>query len=144
VKTCPSVLLGVSLAFAAACATAGPDFEQNFFAANRTTHDAWYRLLGTRYECDTVLVRNSQRVAAGTMVVETPVCTAAAFVTPDRIRAWHDSSGVREDWEFPGGAARTAVTSILGPPTARVTVGRCLLRLEGARPTTLRVTMLRC
>ena len=142
-KTSPIVLFGVSLAFAAACATARPDFEQEFFASNRAAHDAWYRLLGTRYGCDTVLVRNSQRLA-GTSVLETPVCTAAAFVMPDRVRAWHDSGAVREDWEIRGGAARLAVTSILGPSTTRTTPGYCVLRLEGAQPAELSVKAIRC
>jgi hypothetical protein len=136
------MLLGVSLAFAAACATARPEFEQNFFASNRAAHDAWYRLLGTRYRCDTMVVRSP---AAGAITAsETPVCIAAAFLMPTRIRAWRDSSGIREDWEFQGGSARPSTVSILGPSSSRATLGRCLMRLEGARPTELLVTMSRC
>ena len=141
-KTSPIVLFGVSLAVAAACATARPDFEREFFASNRAAHDAYYRLLGTRYGCDTMVVRSS---AAGAVTAsEIPVCIAAARVMPERIRAWRDSAGIREDWEFQGGSARPSTISILGPSSSRATLGRCVMRLEGARPTELLVTSARC
>lgn len=136
------MILSVGLACAAACAAARPDFEQDFFASNRAAHDAWYRLLGMRYGCDTLVVRSF--AAGADAAPEIPVCTAAAFVMPERIRAWRDSSGIREDWEFQGGSARPSTISILGPSSSRTTSGRCLMRLEGARPTALLVTLVRC
>ncbi len=138
------MILALAVAFAAACAAARPDFEQDFFASNRASHDAWYRLLGTRYGCDTVIVRNTGRAYAGSQIVEAPVCTAAALVVPDRVRAWRDSSGLREDWEFKGGSLRPSTISILGPSSTRRTMGICVMQLVGTREETLKVASVRC
>ncbi len=140
----PQLILSIGLALTAACASARPDFEQEFFASNRATHDAWYRLLGTRYGCDTVVVRNAGSGYAGTQIAGTPVCTAAALVTPERIRAWRDSSGLREDWEFVGGSAHPQTISILGPSSSRTTLGRCVMQLVGEREERLKVNSVHC
>ena len=139
-----SMILGVGLALAAACAAARPDFEQDFFASNRASHDAWYLLLGTRYGCDTMVVRNSRGSVGATTPSEMPVCIAAAYVTPDRIRAWRDSAGMREDWEFEGGTARPSTISILGPSASRTTLGRCVMQLVGYEAESLKVSAVRC
>ncbi len=137
-------LLTFALALAAGCATVRPDFEQSFFASNRASHDAWYRLLGARYGCDTVVVRNSGRGFSGSRVEGTPVCTAAALIEPDRVRAWREKGGLREDWEFTGGTAHPQTISILGPSSSRATLGRCVLELTGAREANLTVYSVRC
>ena len=142
--THPSVVLSLGFALVAACASAHPDFEQEFFSTDRATHDAWYQLLGTRYGCDTLAVRNAGRTFTGSRIVGSSVCTAAAFVTPQRVSAWRDSTGVREEWEFERATARAGTTSILGRSRRTVSEGPCQLRLAGSAPAALEVTELHC
>jgi hypothetical protein len=115
------------LSVAGACATARPDFERRFETAAVTgrPHDAWMVLLGTRYGCDTVLVKANapswpplvglpelspgepgRRVQSGMSP-----CDLASLVTPEVVRAWHTPPGWREEWVYraSGGAPLSSV-----------------------------------
>lgn len=136
-------ILAVGLAVTvmqAACAGAGPrpDLERDFHGG-RAAHLAWYEMLLSRYGCDTVLVnaRAGPELATGVTV-----CAAAEKVVPDAVRAWTDSTEVREEWEYLGLRGGNTVGVTLGPRWDPA--GRCRVTLQGRNPRDLRVSNLAC
>jgi hypothetical protein len=133
------VLVGCTVVYAG-CASAGPraDFERDFREGSSSARAAWFGLLVTRYGCDTVLVK-----AAGTGPLATGVttCTAASWVMPQVIRAWSDSTGVQEEWEYVGTErGGGGVLSTYGIPQCC----RCTLTLRGRDQRDLRVSDITC
>jgi hypothetical protein len=126
----------------AGCAGAGPraDFEQDF---RRGTRGAWFTLLVTRYGCDTVLVKAR---ATGALAPGLTACAAAEWVRPYVVRAWSDSTGIQEEWNYvgfrsgnvAGNAAGTAPTRGWSPG------GSCRLTLRGRDQRDLRVSDISC
>ena len=119
---------------AAACASAGPqpDFSRSFRGTPLASWLAWAAVLQSRYDCDTTFIR-----AGGGPPLDPGIdaCSAAARVHPDIVRAWSDSTGVREEWIYTSGMR----SGLPGSPQ-----GRCRLVLSGPDPTDLRVVMVTC
>jgi hypothetical protein len=136
------VIRAVALALgaaAAACATARrpPDFVRDFRGGSRAARDAWFGVLASRYGCDTVLVK-----APGTegLMMDATTCAAARTVMPEVVRAWSDTTGVWEEWEYFGShdGGGPGQTPWWGQSR------RCRVRLRGGSPPTLRVTDINC
>lgn len=77
------------------------------------------------------------RSSAQAAVVGAEVCLAAAFVAPERVRAWQTPRGIREEWEY----VAAAVGSRYG---RQGPAGRCTMSFEGPREQALRVTNRAC
>ena len=134
-----SALTLVGCVVYAACAGARPpaDFEQDFRGGSRGARDAWFSVLVTRYGCDTLLVKAP---GAGEMATDATACAAAASVMPEVVRAWSDSTGVWEEWEYYGshGGGGPGQTPWWGQ-------GRhCRARLRGRDQRNLRVSDITC
>jgi hypothetical protein len=107
----PAALL---IALAGACATVHPDFEQTFNSEYQggehdmsPSHDAWMRLLKTRYGCDTIPLRQAIRGEQDYLIGLSPRDIASK--SPGGVRAWKTPQGIREEWRFGSGARRTSV-----------------------------------
>ena len=94
-------VMGVGLTFLSACATVRPEFQQHFRPGTRESRDRFVQLLATRYGCDTaVAMFNARRGGPGFLFAPgLNPCEAAAFIPVLAIRAWRDSTGIREDWD---------------------------------------------
>jgi len=137
--TAALTLIGVTV-MQAACAGARPraDFEQDFRGGTSGPRSVWFSVLVTRYGCDTVLVKGRTTAALGAGVA---ACSAASWVMPEVVRAWRDSTGITEEWEYVG--TRSGGGGVLltyGIPQCC----RCTLRLRGRDQRDLRVSNITC
>ena len=131
-------LVGFTVVYAA-CAGARPraDFQRDFRGGSKGARDAWFSLLVTRYGCDTILVK-----APGTegLMMDATTCASAKTVMPESVRAWSDSTGVWEEWEYFGSHEG-------GGPGQTPWWGqsrRCKVRLRGSSPRNLLVNDITC
>jgi hypothetical protein len=131
-------LVGIAGLHAACAGTRRPpDFQQDLRGGSQRARDAWFASLATRYGCDTVLVK-----APGTegLMRDATTCAAARTVMPEMIRAWSDSTGVWEEWEYFGSHEG-------GGPGQTPWWGqsrRCKVTLRGSSPRDLRVSEITC
>ena len=132
------VLVGCTVLFAA-CGGArrAPDFQQDFRGGSRDARDAWFHVLATRYGCDTVLVK-----APGTegLMTDATTCASARTVMPEVVRAWSDTSGVWEEWEYFGSHEGGGFGQTPWWGQSR----HCKLSLRGPDARNLRVTDIVC
>jgi hypothetical protein len=122
-----------------ACAGARrqPDFQQDFRGGTRGARDAWFQLLATRYGCDTALVKAP---GAEGLMMDATTCAAAATVMPETIRAWSDSAGAYEEWEYFGSHSGGGIGQTPWWGQSR----RCKVTLRGPDPRSLRVSDITC
>jgi hypothetical protein len=114
-----------------------PAFDQDFGGFGVETHLAWFGTLQDRYGCDTVLVKGDAHPPLATGIA---VCDAARWVKPETVRAWNDSTGVREEWEYLGDRRGSGPRDKPWVPRP----GRCTLELSGPSTQRLHVRQLSC
>ncbi len=134
-------LIGVTAIYVA-CAGSGPrpDFTHDFrLPDGLSARTAWFRMLATRYECDTVLVSLASR-RPGRLGTGMTACAAAERVTPEVVSAWIDSTGVQEVWDYFG--SRNGNSGVVEP--TRYPGGRCTVTLKGRDPRSLLVSEIAC
>jgi hypothetical protein len=96
------MLVGGTVLYAACASNRPPaSFQQDFRGGSQGARDAWFRLLVTRYGCDTTLVKAPGPGNEGLMMDAT-TCASARTVMPETVRAWSDTTGVWEEWEYFG------------------------------------------
>jgi hypothetical protein len=134
-----SALTLVGCALYADCAGARPQagFVQEFRGGSRDTRDAWFRLLATRYGCDTTAVKAP---GADGLMTDATTCAAARTVTPEVVRAWSDSTGVWEEWEYFGSHEGGGFGQTPWWGQSR----HCKLALRGPDPRNMRVNDIVC
>ncbi len=133
-----SRIIAVLLVAAVGCySEPAPNYQQEFGGLGAETRAAWLAALQDRYGCDSVYVKMD---AHPPLSIGVPTCDAARWVQPDVVRAWHDTTGVREEWEYLGDATGSGPWERPWMPRQ----GRCTLVLRGPTAQLLHVTQEFC